>query len=448
MMKAHWLLLAACLTLPASAQLRLPNLPSLPSVPSVPSVPTVQQRLPSQRPLDTLLAPANLAELRATHIEALLRRHPRELQRDPRGEPVVRGELLALPSTQALREQLLAEGFVLLREQVLDGLDERWLVLQPPPRANLADALERLRRIDPEGQYDFHHLYTGSASAGAAQSAGSAAGHSAGGTAGNGGAAATASGLRLGLIDGGVDRQHPALAAAAMRVNGCGGSPHPSAHGTAVASLLVGASGNFRGALPDGRLWAADVYCDVPTGGSVQAIAEALAWLAREQVAVINVSLVGPPNRLLERAVAALVARGHLLVAAVGNDGPAAAPLYPAAWPGVVAVSATDARRRLLPEAGRGPHVAFAAPGADLAAASRGESRYEPVRGTSFAAPLVAGLLAALLQHPDPAAAAQALAALSAQAIDLGASGRDSLYGWGLVGEALRIDPTRVAGKR
>ena len=448
MMKALWLLLAACLTLPASAQLRLPGLPNLPSLPAVP---TVQQRLPSQRPLDTLLAPANLTELRAVNIDTLLRRHPRELQRDPRGEPVVRGELLALPSTPARREQLLAEGFVLLREQVLDGLDERWLVLQPPQRVNLADALDRLRRADPDGHYDFHHLYTASVSVSVSAGATLLTGSPPGNPAGNGSAAVTAftaPGLRLGLIDGGVDRQHPALAAAAVRVDGCGGSAHPSAHGTAVASLLVGNSGDFRGALPDGRLWAADVYCDAPTGGSVQAIAEALAWMAREQVAVINISLVGPPNKLLERTVAMLVARGHLLVAAVGNDGPAAAPLYPAAWAGVVAVTATDARRRLLPEAGRGPHVAFAAPGADLAAASRGEARFEVVRGTSFAAPLVAGLLAAQLQRPDPAAAALALAALSAQAVDLGATGRDALYGWGLVGETLRIDPTRVTGKR
>ena len=447
MMKLHALLFTACwaaclaasLTAPAAAQLRLPGPPNLPSLPALPSLPPLQQRLPTERPLDTLLAPANLAELRGSTIDALLRRHPRELQRDPRGEPVVRGELLALPSSAARRERILADGFVLLREQVLDGLDERWLVLQPPPRLNLADALARLRGIDPEGDHDFHHLYTGSASGSApAASGGSAAT----------GIAPVAPGLRLGLIDGGVDSRHPALSGSTVRTQGCGGAAHPSAHGTAVASLLVGDSGNFRGVLPDGQLWAADVYCNAPTGGSVQSIAEALAWMAREKVAVVNISLVGPPNVLLERAVAALVARGHLLVAAVGNDGPAAAPLYPAAWPGVVAVTATDARRRLLPEAGRGPHVAFAAPGADLAAASLGAERFEPVRGTSFAAPLVAGLLAAQLQLPDPAAARLALDALSKAAVDLGPNGRDPLYGWGLVGEFLRIDPTRVAGRR
>ena len=92
------------------------------------------------------------------------------------------------------------------------------------------------------------------------------------------------------------------------------------------------------------ELYAADVYCGAPTGGAVDAVAAAFGWLAREQVAVINVSLVGPRNALLERVVASLVKRGHVIVAAVGNEGPAAPPLYPAAYDGVVGVTAVDAR--------------------------------------------------------------------------------------------------------
>ena len=113
----------------------------------------------------------------------------------------------------------------------------------------------------------------------------------------------------------------------------------------------------------------------------------------REKVPVINVSLVGPPNRVLEGVVQRVIAGGHIVVAAVGNDGPAAAPLYPAAWPGVVGVTGVDARRRVLVEAERGAQVKFAAPGAQMAAA-KSPSGYTLVRGTSFAAPIVAGLLA------------------------------------------------------
>jgi subtilisin family serine protease len=170
-----------------------------------------------------------------------------------------------------------------------------------------------------------------------------------------------------------------------------------------------------------------------------------LAWLAGKKTPVINVSLVGPPNNALEAAVKALQARGHVLVAAVGNDGPAAAPLYPASYPGVFAVTGVDARSRVLPEAGRGLHVDFAAPGSDMAAAA--PDGYATVRGTSFAAPVVAGLIARRMSLPDPAQAARAADALAREAIDLGARGPDKIYGRGLVGADLRTAPAAVAAK-
>jgi len=158
-------------------------------------------------------------------------------------------------------------------------------------------------------------------------------------------------------------------------------------------------------------------------------------------VPVVNISLVGPANAMLENVTRAILARGHLLVAAVGNDGPAARPLYPAAYAGVIGVTGVDARQRALVEACRGPHVDLAAPGADMAAASL-SARYAAVRGTSFAAPIVAGLLASRLPVPDGAAAATAVRDLSASAIDLGARGRDQTYGEGLVGATLRVSPS------
>jgi subtilisin family serine protease len=155
---------------------------------------------------------------------------------------------------------------------------------------------------------------------------------------------------------------------------------------------------------------------------------------------VINVSLVGPANRTLESVVAGAVARGYLIVAAVGNDGPAAPPLYPAAWPGVIGVTGVDARHRVLPEAERGPQVKFAAPGADMTAA-RTPQGYALVRGTSFAAPIVAGVLAQMLRSPDKAAAEQALADLERRALHLGSPGVDPVYGYGLVGADLAPAP-------
>jgi len=156
--------------------------------------------------------------------------------------------------------------------------------------------------------------------------------------------------------------------------------------------------------------------------------------------------LVGPKNVLLERAIGELIGSGYIIVAAVGNDGPAAPALYPASYPNVVGVTAVDAHNRVLLEAARGPQVMFAAPGADLAAAGV-EHTYAAVRGTSFAAPFVAALLAARLAKPDAAAAASALQALTLAAVDLGPPGRDLTYGYGLVGAGLRIDPKPLIRK-
>jgi subtilisin family serine protease len=108
---------------------------------------------------------------------------------------------------------------------------------------------------------------------------------------------------------------------------------------------------------------------------------------------VINISLVGPPNILVARAVQQVRARGIDNVAAFGNYGPAAPPQFPASYPGVVAVTGVDAKGRALIEAGKAAHLDFAAPGADMAAALPGQG-YAQVRGTSFAAPLAAARLA------------------------------------------------------
>ncbi|MGA0609078.1 S8 family serine peptidase [Caldimonas sp. KR1-144] len=419
------LALVAVLPAQALAQLRLPSL-NLPALPTVPSTPPLGEPL-----ADRLQRPAPLQALRERAVRDLLLRHPDLVEADPLGDPIRRGELLWLSPAAASVEQALADGFVLLRQDDWPELGLRKLVLRPPRELGSAAGAERLRRLDANAVVEFNHLYLpgGEVSAAPATAAKAPPG---------------AAPLRVGLVDGGVDRRHPAFAQASLRAFGCGGEAHPSAHGTAVASLLVGRERGFAGAVPQATLFAADVYCERPVGGSAEEVAAALAWMAREQVPVVNVSLVGPPNRLLELAVQALLRRGHLLVAAVGNDGPAAPPLYPAAYPGVVGVTGVTPARRALPEAAQGPQVMLAAPGAELAVARAGGG-WRAARGTSFAAPVVAGLLARWLAQPDPQAASAALARLAAGAIDLGTPGRDPVYGFGLVGEAA---PTRASAMR
>jgi len=383
-MKTRILFLALLVTLPVQAQLRLPGggLPRLPEIVRPVTQPLVQ-------PLrETVQQALSLPQQTA----ALLQRHPRELTLDPQGHAIVRAELLALPSSPEARARLLAEpGVALIEETQLDGLDLRWLLL----RAD-ASLLPRLRELDPQGQYDYQHIYLGSGAAG-----------------GRAEPAESKDKLSIGLLDSGV-----ALDLKRVTRWGCEGQLKPADHGTAVASLLLS-----QGV----ELLAADAYCDAPDGGSVQRVAQGLAWLARSGAKVVNVSLVGPPNVFLQRTVAAAQAKGMTLVAAVGNDGPAAPPLYPAAWPGVVAVTGVDARRRVLAEAGRGPHVMFAALGVGLCGRDA-EGGALKLRGTSFAAPLVAYLIAR-----------DGLERVRAGAVDLGAPGRDEVYGWGLVGQDLTV---------
>jgi len=410
---------------PAAAQLRLPSVGGV----------TGGDRLPQLRVQETVQRLVPMQEIRLDTQRELLRRHPDRLETDPAGFPVRRGELIWIEPSAAAVQAAAAQGFSVLREQVLAELGLRQVILRAPGGVSLADAALRLRAIEPDAAVDFNHLYLHSGDMnGASTGAASAP------------VPATRQ-RRVGLIDGGVDRRHPAFAQARIQGWGCHGKELASAHGTAVASLLVGRDGVFNGLQPQAELFAADVYCDEPDGGAAEDVASALAWMVRERVPVINVSLVGPSNVLLDKAVQAVLRRGHLVVAAVGNDGPAAPPLYPASYAGVVGVTGVTPKRRVLPEAARGPQVVLCAPGADVAAARAGGG-YVSARGTSFAAPIVAGLLAEALGEPNAQSAAAALLSLERSAIDLGATGRDDVFGHGLVGEAARTAPERVAARR
>ena len=384
-----------------------------------------------------------LETARQLQIRLLLHRHRDVIEADPSGDPVVRGELLAFSPTDAALARALGAGFSIVRVLSLDTLAIRIVVLDAPHGTATPRALRLLRRLDPTGEYDFNNIYTQSGRSVAARGAAAlpqgavAAGAPTPPDPARQAEAARA--MSVGLIDGGVGTTQPVFGGAIIHRYGCGGAVIPSPHGTEVASLLVGRSAQFGGAAAGATLYAADVYCGQPTGGAVDAIAAALAWLAGQSVPVINVSLVGPPNALLQQVIARLVSRGVLLVAAVGNDGPAAPPLYPAAYPGVIGVTAVDARRRVIFEAERGPQVMFAAPGADIPAATV-PTGFEEVRGTSFAAPLVAGLLAEKLygtDGSDPAAGRAAIDALARAAVHLGSPGRNDVFGYGLVGAGL-----------
>lgn len=360
-------LMLALLATPVIAQVGLPRLPQV----GLPSLDDVQRQLG-----ETVGDARALVVQRTDRLRDFLRSNRETIEADDRGAPAVRGEIVAMNLDMQGETALLAGGFTLIAREEIDGLGIAYARFRTPPGDDLARALRAARRAAPQADISADTLHFQSGAAAPADPSIVAQG--------------SATGALLGLIDGGVGR-HPSLTAPVEQRGFARGAPAPSAHGTAVASLIVG-NGAARGGAPGAPLRVADVYGRDPAGGGAVAIARALGWLAARGTRITTISLVGPSNPLLAAAVAAAQKRGMTIVAAVGNDGPAARPGYPAGYPGVIAVTAVDRRMRVLPEAQAAVHVDFAAPGADILAADL-QGRTVKVRGTSYAAPLVAGAL-------------------------------------------------------
>ena len=362
----------------------------------------------------------------------LLQRYPEQVERDPRGAPVVRSVIIALsPSDQAL-QQAQTRGFQIQSDETLQPLGERvvTLLLLPDSRRG-ARCVICARPIRAAAMTSI--IYSCPCNGAGARRCRY---HHTARTSRNRRPARRVDRRRRGC-------DHSVFATRRPELSGCDGKPVASDHGTAVASLFVGRSREFHGAAPGAQLVAVDVYCEnAAPGGRVRDIVLALGQLMAANVRVINMSIVGPDNAVLAAVVRNVLAQSIVVVAASGNDGPDAAPLYPAAYPGVVAVTAVDANEKLLMEASGGEHVRFAAPGADMLAAGL-EGKYTTVRGTSYASPLVAGLIARLLARENPVAVEQVVQQLAATAVDRSKAARGLRYGYGfLVGMELRTAPT------
>ncbi|WP_420006813.1 S8 family serine peptidase [Arenibacterium sp. LLYu02] len=233
----------------------------------------------------------------------------------------------------------------------------------------------------------------------------------------------------IGLLDTDLDPQRFAAAETAIVAKSfVRGNDAPPTHGSDVAAVLLNPE-----RLPGARLFSAAV---VEGSGrqsgmaGVDSLIEGLDWLAGQGVKVVNISLSGPYNKLLDRSLKTAAQQGMVLVAAVGNDGPEAAPQFPAALDEVIAVTAVDGNREVYRKAVQGAHVDIAAPGVDIAIPNAKSLHF--VTGTSIAAPFVTARIAS-----DPQLAGQPVAVirqvLSQTAEDLGPEGRDDIYGHGLL---------------
>ena len=148
------------------------------------------------------------------------------------------------------------------------------------------------------------------------------------------------------MIDTLVDTRHPGLRSLSVTVRDFaaeGGGDRT--HATAVVSVLVSMDKGvaYSGLIPDAAIYAASVFSVNDEGlPSTYTLArtEALDWLAAQDVGVVSISIAGPDNTVFAEAIMRLQARGQVVLAAVGNDGPAAPPLSPASHQGVVGVTA------------------------------------------------------------------------------------------------------------
>ncbi len=328
-------------------------------------------------------------------------------------------EIVALVADEAAAERLTdgaeARGYVYLRGSRLDGLGLNQIVFRIPEGTDGPGAIQELEALEPGSTVGVNHAYRLQAD-GRVYAPGMMDWPEMG----------CAAMVPVGMIDGVVERDAPALSGTRIvQQDFTGGRPAAAEHGTAVAEILAGP-----GRLTEAEVFSAVVVSDGPGGdeaAGVDTLMRAFDWLAHSGVRLVNVSLAGPYNKILDRGLQAADARGMVVIAAAGNSGSDGPPRYPAAFTQTIAVTAVDAAMAPYAKAPTGGHIDFAAPGVDIFLQLDGGGRY--LSGTSLAAPFVTALVAG---EGGAGSAQDIRAQLARGAVDLGESGRDEVFGLGL----------------
>ena len=249
---------------------------------------------------------------------------------------------------------------------------------------------------------------------------------------------ATGRDVLVAVIDSEIDLKHPDLEGAIVeRFDAVGRRDEPHSHGTGMAGAIV-AHRKLMGIAPGARILAVHAFSPESKEGpqaTTRHILAGLEWAINKGARVINMSFAGPYDPMLQLAMKKAHEKGIVLIAAAGNMGPKSPPLYPAADPHVIAVTATDESDKLFAQANQGPHVAVAAPGVNILEPAP-NAGYQLTTGTSVAAAHVSGVAALLLERNpslDPTAVHEILTLSAKKA---GAASRDDQLGWGLIDPA------------
>jgi hypothetical protein len=253
-------------------------------------------------------------------------------------------------------------------------------------------------------------------------------------------------GIRVAVIDSGIDTKHRELAGSIVdSFDALASSEGPHIHGTGIAGAIA-AHARLMGSAPAAELVAIRAFSGTANGAQSNSwvILKALDYAARRNARIINMSFAGPKDPLVERGINAEAARGIVMVAAAGNAGAKSPPLYPAANPNVIAVSATDAQDHLFQASNRGGHIAVAAPGAEVFLPAPDE-KYQMTSGTSFSAAYVSGVAALMLERNPALRPDELRAVIMKTARDLGSPGRDDLFGAGEVDAGAAVEAVTSA---
>ncbi len=254
----------------------------------------------------------------------------------------------------------------------------------------------------------------------------------------------TAMSVKVAVLDTGISLSHPDLSnnvkGSVNTINGRRSANDDNGHGSHVAGI-IGALNNsvgVVGAAPQVSLYAVKVL-DANGSGYLSDIIEGLDWSIANRMQVVNMSLGTTADvQSFRDAVVRAYQAGIVLVGAAGNNG--GSVNYPARYPEVIAVAATDTYDTVPSWSSRGSEVALAAPGVSVYSTYKGKN-YATLSGTSMAAPHVAAAAALLLKVPSACdtdlsgtcSPAEVLARLTATAEDKGVLGVDTLYGYGIV---------------
>ncbi len=346
-----------------------------------------------------------------------------QVERDFHGDEVRAREIVVMLEGQN-NGSIGEMGLTVMESRSLDTLGGKLLRIRVPNSMDVRKVLRAIRSAEPDAIAVPNHLYRIAEGSFAARPSRIKL-HSA--ISGN------LDGM-VGIIDTPVDRAYPGIAGALLETRSFADGPNADAtHGTAVAELI---SRQNVGVI------AANVFARDTKGGNAaatDAVINALNWLVSRGAAIINLSIEGPADQAIAEAIRRAQAKGCIIVAAAGNNGPAAPPAYPAAFLGVIAVTAIDRNDRVYRYANQGAYISFSAVGVDVRTALPPDGT-QVSSGTSFAAPVVAGLLAHYDHDGSVESAKAALAWLKRNARHLGTPGYNPVFGYGALDSALSVE--------